>query len=486
MRTITIAALLAIAPVSLAAQTQPAPPASAPDVATLARLVEEQRQLLAEQHRVIEDLNKRLEETAATAASSERRLLALEQRGAVAPPPAAAEPVAAAQPVAAAEQPVRNLPELAKGIDESSDFTGAFRVPGTEAAIRFSGQVRTIVVRSFGAVGTDDRFVTSSIAVAGSPEAGKTSRTTLSASPSRIETDLRTPTRLGAMRAFVSGDFAGDGRTYRLRHAFGQWRGFTIGQTWSTFSDPEAEPDGIDFEGLNAISLFRQPIIRWTRPLSKRFEFAAAIENPAPDLTGATGVNQIPDLVVRLRWEPRTRLLLGRGGHTQVALLVRQIRGSAGDNANETLSTGGVGLHVSGRVPTPWLPRDYVKFATAGGTGIGRYITDLGSVGGQDAVFDAEAATLRALRVFSSYVGYEHWWTETLRSTGTFGLVAVDNLDIQALDALRRTTRTSFNIAWSPITRVDLVAEFLTGRRVDRDGSDGTAGQFQVGWIFRF
>ncbi len=36
-----------------------------------------------------------------------------------------------------------------------------------------------------------------------------------------------------------------------------------IGQTWSTFADPEAEPDGIDFEGLNAIA-FRQPQMRYT------------------------------------------------------------------------------------------------------------------------------------------------------------------------------------------------------------------------------
>jgi hypothetical protein len=114
-----------------------------------------------------------------------------------------------------------------------------------------------------------------------------------------------------------------------------------------------------------------------------------------------------------------------------VTLLVRQIRGSPTDASNETLSTGGIGVHVSGRVATPWQPRDYVKFATAGGTGIGRYITDLGTLGGQDAVFDSDASALRALRVFSSYLGYEHWWTETLRSTGTFGLVAVDNLEIR-------------------------------------------------------
>jgi hypothetical protein len=83
-------------------------------------------------------------------------------------------------------------------------------------------------------------------------------------------------------------------------------------------------------------------------------------------------------------------------------------------------------------------------------------------------------------------IGYEHWWTETRRSTATFGAVLVDNVDIQAADALHQTTRTSVNVSWSPISRVDLIAEILSGRPVNKDRQDGRAGQFQVGWIFRF
>ena len=51
------------------------------------------------------------------------------------------------------------------------------------------------------------------------------------------------------MRLFIESDFAA-GRAMRLRHAF-QTDHFVVGQTWSTFSDPEAEPIGIDFEGLS-------------------------------------------------------------------------------------------------------------------------------------------------------------------------------------------------------------------------------------------
>lgn len=458
-----------------------------PEVAALTRFVEEQRALLEMQGRVIEELKKRLEATTRVASATEARVSEIERQRDVAGNVAGA----VADRLQVVEQSVQRLPELASQSETTGDFPESFRVPGTDASIRFGGQVRTLLVRNMGALGTDDRFVTSSIPVEGTTDAGRESRTTISASPSRLETDLRTPTPYGSLRAFVSGDFAGERRTYRLRHAFGQWRGLTVGQTWSTFSDPEAEPDGIDFEGLNAISLFRQPIIRWTKPLTERLEFAAAVENPSPDITGAAGVNQVPDVILRLRFdvkETRGRGLLVRGGgHTQAALLIRQIRGESPDRLNETVSTGGIGVHVSGRVPAPWRRNtDYIKFASAAGTGIGRYITDLGTLGGQDAIYDPVTHTLMALPVFSSYVGYEHWWTERIRSTGTFGLVFVDNVAEQAPDALHRTSRVSFNVAWSPIPRVDLIAELLAGRRTNKDGGDGTAGQLQVGWIFRF
>ena len=72
------------------------------------------------------------------------------------------------------------------------------------------------------------------------------------------------------MRAFIEVGFGvRTGEAANLRHAFGQWDHFILGQTWSTFADPEAEPFGIDNEGLNAISLFRQPQIRYTTSLRR-------------------------------------------------------------------------------------------------------------------------------------------------------------------------------------------------------------------------
>ena len=290
------------------------------------------------------------------------------------------------------------------------------------------------------------------------------------------------------MRMFIESDFAGAGRAMRLRHAFLQTNRFVVGQTWSTFSNPEADPIGIDFEGLNAISLFRQPQFRWTpSSASSRYQWAVALENPAPDLTGAEGVNYTPDFVARLRFEPgRKRGLLLYAGHVQAALLVRQLRGEVSGQPEVSLVTGGFGGNVSGVLVPRWDEDDRIKFAVNAGSGIGRYVADLSSLGGQDAVYDPVQGSLRALPVSSGYLGYERAWSRAFTTAVTYGVVNVSNLDVQPGEAFHQTQRASINLMWNPVPFVDIVVEFLAGTRTNKNGERASASQIQAGWTLKF
>ena len=202
-------------------------------------------------------------------------------------------------------------------------------------------------------------------------------------------------------------------------------------------------------------------------------------------------MNLIPDFVLRLRWNPKKGTgalpLFGQLGHVQAALLLRQIRAESDLNPNQTVAKGGAGFGLSGRIRTEWWSEtDDVTFSLYGGKGIGRYITDLRTAGGQDAYFDTATGEMTALGVTAAYVGYEHAWSRTLRSTMTLGWVWVDVLENQPNDALKYTRRFSLNLAWTPISRLDLVAELLTGTRVNKDLQAGTATQIQLGSRFRF
>jgi hypothetical protein len=456
------------------------------EIEALKARLAEQDAAVAKQQETIRELEERLARLEALAKANLDRIAVVEQQK---PQPELSASIE--ERLRKLETDVRQLPE-ATDLVSVGDFPGSFRIPGTDAALKVGGQVRVTAVESIDAIGTDDRFVTSSIPMAGTEAAGQGARTTISAAPSRFNLDFRTPTGVGAMRAFIEVDFGGPNGAPRLRHAFGQWGSFLLGQTWSTFADPEAEPFGIDFEGLNAISLFRQPQIRYTTQLSPTLSFAASLENPAPDVTNASGVNLVPDLVLRLRWSGGQEVagllpVLRRLEHVQASVLVRQIRAEPTDRPTETLAGGGVGVGVSGVLRSRWRPEtDDIKFSAYAGKGIGRYITDLGTAGGQDAYYDPLANELSVLTVAAAYLGYEHSWSRVLRSTVTFGWVWVDLVEAQPASALKETLRTSLNIAWSPVPRLDFVAELLTGKRVDKDLQRGRATQIQLGSRFRF
>lgn len=456
---------------------QAPPPSTADAIGELRRLIEQQQRLLEQQTTRLEALERELQETRS-------QVLAIAQ------PQGTTVPAAIEARLSAIEQHERR-PEMPK--DVNAEFPGAFAIPGTNAAIKIGGQVRMIAVHTFNALGTDDRFVTSSIPVGEARPPGQESRVVYTVIPSRFGFDLRTPFIANRpLRTFIEGDFAASGSSkgFRLRHAFIQTNRFLIGQSWSTFSDPEAEPIGIDFEGLNAISLFRQPQIRYTHQIRDSLAVAVALENPAPDLTDVQGVNQTPDVIARLRWEPTLTgvlpgHLLNRTEHVQVAILARQLRGQVGESST-TVKTGGFGGNVSRVLAPLWDADDRIKFAGNAGWGIGKYITDLGTLGGQDGVYNPETGDIEALGVESAYLGYEREWRPTVRSAFTYGFVNVHNLAVQPETALQRTQRVTFNVTWSPVPQTDIGFEFLTGTRVNKDGQRAASNQVQLGWTYRF
>jgi len=460
-------------------------------VDSVQRALDEMRARLDRQTALIEQQARRIEAQESELDMMRKRLDAVSGLPAVQAPTATPTAPSMTQTlearVQAVEQTVKRLPELPDKIVVAGEFPGSIKVPGTDTAFRIGGQLRSTLVHTLGPLGTDDRCIASSIPVGGE-SAGESARTTYTAAPSRVNLDLRSVAPFGVLRTFVEGDFAGAGNTARLRHAFIHTNRWLFGQTWSTFSDPEVEPIDIDFEGENALSRFRQAQARYTRPFGEGLDIAVAVENPAPDLTGAEGVNLTPDVVVRLRWEPRggPENLLRTPAHVQGAVLIRTLRGDLVDQPEVTLSTRGFGGTVSGVLVPRWKSDDRFKFAAYGGWGIGRYITDLGAEGGQDAVYDPATNALRALPVSSAYIGYEHPWRPSFTSSVTYGVVTVHNLLIQPGGALHRTQRATVNVTWNPITRADVVLEFLTGERVNKDGQRGLSSQIQAGWKVRF
>lgn len=407
------------------------------------------------------------------------------------PPPTAtpaAEPAVAANDgapaVANASDPLGKSVSKARTDDPTremlEDFKGAWRLPGTNAALAIGGFVKTAAVYNNDPLQIPDRFIVGSIPVGDSDSATDVAQSSITADQSRLNFDLREPTKFGLMRAFVEGDFAGDGETFRLRHAFGQWNRVLAGKTWSTFVDPEASPEEIDFEGLNARVNVRQSQIRFMPQFGEEYELQFALEDPDPEIQNGSGISRTPDIVLAGRFSPRERL------HTKLSLLARQLRAQT--------ATGGIteefgwGVSLSGSYATPKLDeRDKLLFQINRGNGIGRYVNDLSSIGNYDGIFDPADGDLQLFDVMAGYASWQHWWDiEQLRSNFTFGMVDVSNPGFLTGDAYQQTLRFSSNLIWSPISRIDIGGEYLWGSRENEDGESGDANQVQFAVKYRF
>ena len=362
---------------------------------------------------------------------------------------------------------------------DAESFPGSVAIPGSTAALRIGGFVKMNIVQNFDTIGSPDRFIVGTIPT--DPDSSGDSEVSLTVSQSRLNFDLRDQTSLGVMRAFIEGDFAGGADTFRLRHAYGQFRDLMAGKTWSAFTDRAAAPEEIDFEGISGKLNVRQAQVRYFPQIGRDWNLLVSLEDPAPDVTDGDGLSQLPDTIISFRrtWFDRW--------HVKTGLLLRQIRARWDlDPAIKRKETGW-GLTVSAKTAVPrWDPRDNFMFQLNYGDGYGRYVNDLETVGGQDAVFDPLTGEMKTLKVLASYAAFQKWWKDGLRSTFIASFVNVNNLNFQVGDAYHKTQRLSGNLIWSPTPRIDLGGEFLLGKRHDKDGATGDASQLQLSAKYRF
>lgn len=415
----------------------------------------------------------------------------------------------AKQQTEAPETPAERVAELQKSMDDPAntiydeDFPGAWYMPGTTAAMKIGGYVNLSLVNSFDPMVISDRFIVGSIPPDGTTVPTAQEGTTVTANQSRVNLEYREQTNLGEIRAFVEGDFRGNGDSFRLRHAFGQFRTVLAGKTWSTLMDIDSRPEEVDIEGINGQILLRHSQIRWTPHFGEKWNLKLALEDPETDVINGQDDRGRFDLVASLNRMPLGPL--GRWNY-RVGLVLRDLKATGAiddpDDVNatnataESDSTTGWGITTGGSQPVKWWGgKDYIYWQVAYGEGIGHYINDLETVGGGDAVFDPEGR-IHALPVFSGYLSYQHYWPMTwtylkgwpgiLRSNMTVSWVDINNFEFQDGDDYNRTLRASVNLMYSPTHNVTTGVEFLWGKRTNKDKSEGTATQLQFSARYNF
>ena len=377
------------------------------------------------------------------------------------------------------EESIKSSQEAESTTYDLKSFPGSIPIPGSSAAIKFGGFVKMNVVESFDPIGTTDRFIVGTIPV---PQTSGPNVAALTVAQSRLSVEMRDTTKYGAVRAFLEADFTGTDDAFRLRHAFGQFKSFLIGKTWTTFMDSRSSPEDLDWEGINGQILLRQAQIRYFPKIGQDWHLLLSAEDPTAVIAGGTGINQVPDLVASVerdifeRWHIRTAFLF-RSMYAECACL---------NNVSDT--TSGYAISVSGKTGlTRWDERDNLQLQFSYGRGYSHYVNDLGSIDSPDAIFNANTGKLDAVPVFAMYAAFQKWWSPNMRSSFIYGYVNINNKYTPGnATAYDTTNRFSVNYIWSPIARIDLGAELLFGSRTNQDGESGNAKQVQLSAKYRY
>ncbi len=256
----------------------------------------------------------------------------------------------------------------------------------------------------------------------------------------------------------------------RLRHATVTFDNWTAGQTWSTFQNPGALPEALDFVGAAEGTPFvRQGQIRYTAG-----GFQVALENPKATFTNAEGArvesdsSYIPDFVARYNF---------KGGDASFSLagLLRQLE--IDENGLDESETG-YGVSFAGVIPV--FNRDMLKFMLNYGDGAGRYIA-LNFVNGA-ALTGSGADTISSV---SGFVSYQHWWSDRWRTNITASAFEADNPDILKNTNANETSYSgNINLLYSPVKPVTIGVEYLYALNEQADGDDGELNRFMLSFKY--
>lgn len=310
----------------------------------------------------------------------------------------------------------------------------------------------------------------------------------------------------------------------RLRNAYVDFAGFTVGQTTSTFTDLDACGRQVDAAGILGGNT-RQPLVRYTQGITKELSMVVAAERPYTDYTysnstasatetslkqeksasgsssstrGTYGTASMPDFVAGLKYADGWGYVGVRGLVRQLSIKKYNVDTTAQHISRKKTATA---FGVSGAVNVMSNAKVFAQVNT--GQGLGRYIPDMG---GQSAFanldtdsdnygkFDLVSATHY---VAGLQITLCEGWQANLAASRLDVTVPRSVPDLSGVTPQpastdvgsrfnKKLTRFFGNVIYSPNKNVDMGLEYGYGVRETSDLRKGKAHRISFMTAYKF
>lgn len=334
------------------------------------------------------------------------------------------------------------------------DIGGGFRLPGSETSIRLYGYAEAHAIHDIKAWSGSDNFTDLTFQGASGPKG----RTKFTAETSRFGFETSTPTGLGTFNTKLEMDFysygSGNRNRLRLRHAYGEYAGFLIGQTWSTFMDLDDLPETVDFNGPIGAPFSRRTMIRYTYGMPQSgAKLTFALEDPQDQFGGGSANERMPQIVARF--------------DKSFDWGAVNVRGLAHEKRSESQSKRGYGFGIGGSYKLTDKDLLMAQYTEVEGDidqlyGSNGYTVDNTTYNADGSVDHAGTGAVAFDKNRGLVLGFAKTFSDQLRGTVAFGMNK--GRTAQAVDN-RRLTQWHFNLIYSPIKNVELGGELVLGER---------------------
>lgn len=274
-----------------------------------------------------------------------------------------------------------------------------------------------------------------------------------------------------------------NGYNLALRRAYMQLDKWTFGQDWTTFQYTGALPESTDYVGGAEGTVFvRQPLVRYSAPLSKELTLHLSVENPeSGTLTAGSatlnenGDDRMPDLAARLAYA-------GAKGELSLAALARQVRT---ESAGVAADAGGFGASAAGKLFLNDAKTADARFMVTYGRNIGRYV---GLNFAPDAVLNA--GKLADVDVLAAIGAVRVPLAPGLRANVMASYQTVDYADSLTLASISTFNKQAWsaaaNLFYSPVKNIDLGIELRHGERKLVSGAKGAIDRVEFAAKYSF
>ena len=303
----------------------------------------------------------------------------------------------------------------------------------------------------------------------------------LTANISRVGIEATKKMGFGNVFARIEADFNGNGKNFRIRHAYGQTDFLVTGQTWTCFSDIETLPNTVDLDGPPTAISKRTVQIRYYKSFEKYYKLLASLEAPSisvsiPDTLSLEPVSQsLPAFAVNLE-RSSTGLSITAAGIIN-PISVRNLNGS-----KESLF--GAGALLSSKVVLGKTTNIVGQFLY--GSGIASFLNLSDNIA-FDVILNPLTEKYELTQSYGGFISLsQKLFKKKVDLNLAFGSVSFIMEDYFSPQTFQQGIYVSANAFLIFLERSKLGIEYSYGKKRIKNGETGDANRFAFTFFFDF